>query len=325
MLNLILCQSQYGSLHPPPPPHPTPPPPHPHHTSIHTPHTTQPPWIKQTRQMHCLVLSTHLQPSWVSCSSVLHPSGKLPSHKMYCKGKVMSLVQHNLHWLHLIQTDQSKWTPDTTREVKHMLNDRQLKNPKFEASTYGSIARFDELTIHLSRIFSCCFLICLLSAIFTGLHLNPFHFQPCFSSVCLFCFCCFGEGVKIYAKAEHLHVMFMLSYPSHRVVQNKIQDASGSVSSWLTSRAVCLQECDACNAPKIAHLVLSEAKLDLKHHGKWFEPRVSVGMIVRVKVVLKERLLLLTDVSTNWAVVIFRVKWRVVVRWWYLCLWSWFW
>ena len=37
-----------------------------------------------------------------------------------------------------------------------------------------------------------------------------------------------------------------------------------------------------------------------------------------------ERLLLVTDVWTTWAVVIFRVKWRVIVRWWYLCLWSWF-
>ena len=36
-----------------------------------------------------------------------------------------------------------------------------------------------------------------------------------------------------------------------------------------------------------------------------------------------ERLLLVTDVSTTWVVVIFRVKWRVIVRWWYLCLWSW--
>ena len=32
--------------------------------------------------------------------------------------------------------------------------------------------------------------------------------------------------------------------------------------------------------------------------------------------------MLVTDVSTTWAVVIFRV--RVVIRWWYLCLWSWF-
>ena len=32
----------------------------------------------------------------------------------------------------------------------------------------------------------------------------------------------------------------------------------------------------------------------------------------------------MTYVSTTWVVVIFRVKWRVFVRWWYLCLWSWF-
>ena len=31
------------------------------------------------------------------------------------------------------------------------------------------------------------------------------------------------------------------------------------------------------------------------------------------------------QLSTTWAVVIVRVKWRVIVRWWYLCLWSWFW
>ena len=30
----------------------------------------------------------------------------------------------------------------------------------------------------------------------------------------------------------------------------------------------------------------------------------------------------MTDVST-WVAVIFRVKWRVFIRWWYLCLWSW--
>ena len=35
-------------------------------------------------------------------------------------------------------------------------------------------------------------------------------------------------------------------------------------------------------------------------------------------------MLLVTGVSTTWAVVIFRVKWRVVVTWRYLCLWSWF-
>ena len=173
----------------PTPPHPTPTssPPHLY------PHPTHhwPPWIKQTRQMHCLVLSTHLQPSWVSCSSVLHPSGKLPSHKMYCKGKVISLVQHNLHWLHLIQTDQSKWPPDTTREVKHMLNDRQLKNPKFEASNYGNTARFDGLTIHLSRIFSCFFkfVYCQLSlqvSIWTLSIFNPvFRLFVCFVFVAL--------------------------------------------------------------------------------------------------------------------------------------------
>ena len=33
----------------------------------------------------------------------------------------------------------------------------------------------------------------------------------------------------------------------------------------------------------------------------------------------------MSDVSTTRAAVIFRVKWRVVIRWWYLCLWSWFW
>ena len=38
-----------------------------------------------------------------------------------------------------------------------------------------------------------------------------------------------------------------------------------------------------------------------------------------------QRDLLVTDVSTTWAVVIFRVKWKVFVRWWYLCPWSWFW
>ena len=58
MLNLILCQSQYGSLHPPPPPHPTPPPPHPHHTSIHTPHTTDHPGLN--RLAKCIVLSCPL-------------------------------------------------------------------------------------------------------------------------------------------------------------------------------------------------------------------------------------------------------------------------
>ena len=30
----------------------------------------------------------------------------------------------------------------------------------------------------------------------------------------------------------------------------------------------------------------------------------------------------MTDALTTWAVVIFRVKWRVFVRWWCLCLWS---
>ena len=34
-----------------------------------------------------------------------------------------------------------------------------------------------------------------------------------------------------------------------------------------------------------------------------------------------ERLLLVT----TWAVVIFRVKWRFFIKWWYLCLWSRFW
>ena len=49
-----------------------------------------------------------------------------------------------------------------------------------------------------------------------------------------------------------------------------------------------------------------------KNHCKWFEPRstsVSYSVIIWV---------LVTDVSTTWAEVIFRVKWIVfVTQWWY--------
>ena len=50
--------------------------------------------------------------------------------------------------------------------------------------------------------------------------------------------------------------------------------------------------------------------------GKWFEPR-GISYLFGMNV-------LVTDVSTSWVVVIFGVKWRVVLRWWYLCLWCWF-
>ena len=54
------------------------------------------------------------------------------------------------------------------------------------------------------------------------------------------------------------------------------------------------------------------------HSGKWFEPRgisYLFGMIIWVRVVFRKTV---TDVSTTWAVVIFRVKWRVVIGWWHL-------
>ena len=51
--------------------------------------------------------------------------------------------------------------------------------------------------------------------------------------------------------------------------------------------------------------------------GKWSEPRGISILSMAVRVVFRKTV---TDVSTTWAVVIFRVKWRVVVRWWYLCI-----
>ena len=50
---------------------------------------------------------------------------------------------------------------------------------------------------------------------------------------------------------------------------------------------------------------------------------ISLGAIVTTTAFLKTALTR-TDVWTTWAVVIFRVKRRVVVKWWYLCIWSWF-
>ena len=46
------------------------------------------------------------------------------------------------------------------------------------------------------------------------------------------------------------------------------------------------------------------------------------SVIVQLRVVFRKTVV--GDISSTWAVVIFRVKWRVIVRWWYLCLWSWF-
>ena len=56
---------------------------------------------------------------------------------------------------------------------------------------------------------------------------------------------------------------------------------------------------------------------------QWRNMKTLYSEIIRVRVVFRK-----TDVGDwcfdSWAVVIFRVKWTVFIRWWYLCLWSWF-
>ena len=51
--------------------------------------------------------------------------------------------------------------------------------------------------------------------------------------------------------------------------------------------------------------------------GKYLENPLSEKL---VKVICFARLLV-TDISTTWAVVMFRVEGRVIIKWWYLCPW----